>query len=113
VNNGFASKVVDAYLAEVNSLDSNPLFNSWYLDLGTLNHIYGDKFVFSSLTSSSGTKVTSAGGHGHSVTGIGSIAIHLPNSEIQKITHVLYSPNIIKNLLLVGFLTNKGFRLEF
>jgi hypothetical protein len=99
VDEGFASQVVNAYLAEVNSLDSNPTSSSWYLDSRASNYISGDKSVFSSLSSSSGTKVTSAGGHGHSVTGIGSIAIRLPNGEIQKVSYVLYSPGIMKNLL--------------
>jgi hypothetical protein len=44
---------------------------------------------------------------------MGNVAIRLPTGEIQKITHVLYSPGITKNLLSVGFLTEKGFILEF
>jgi hypothetical protein len=44
---------------------------------------------------------------------MGSIAIRLPIDEIQQISHVLYSPGIRIFLLLVGFLTNRGFRLEF
>jgi hypothetical protein len=50
-----------------------------------------------------GTKITLACGQGYDVIGIGSMAIKLPNGEIQKIDHVLYSLGLIKNLLSVGF----------
>jgi hypothetical protein len=113
VDDRFALQVVDAYLAEVNNVDTTSSPTSWYLDSGASNHISGDSVLFSSMTSSSGTKVTSAGGQSHDVTGIGSIAIRLPNGAIQKISNVLYSKDIMKNLLSVGFLTNKRFRLEF
>ena len=32
---------------------------------------------------------------------------------MQQISHVLYSPGITKNLISVGFLTDKEFTLEF
>ena len=63
--------------------------------------------------SNRGTKITSVGGHGQNVIGFGSVAICLPNGEIQNINHVLYSLNILKILLFVGFLTDKGYKLEF
>jgi hypothetical protein len=65
------------------------------------------------MTPSHGTKITSAGGHSHNVTGTSDIAIRLPSGEIQKVTHVLYSPGITKNLLSVGVLADKGFRIQF
>ena len=39
--------------------------------------------------------------------------IHLPSGGIQKISHVLYSTGITKNLISVGFFADKGFCLEF
>jgi hypothetical protein len=113
VDDGFASQAVDAYLAEVNNLNTTASPASWYLDSGASNHISGDSILFSSMNSSSGMKVTSAGGQSHDIKGIGSVAIRLPNGAIQKISNVLYSKDIMKNLLSVGFLTDKGFRLEF
>ena len=110
---GSTSQVIDAYIAEVNSAVSKNSSLSWYLDSGTSNHVSGDPKVFSSLIANMGTKITSAGGQGHDIIGIGSIAIRLPNGEIQKINHVLYSLGILKNLLSVGFLTDKGYKLEF
>ena len=95
---GSTSQVIDAYIAEVNSAISKTSSPSWYLDSGASNHVSGDLTVFSSFTSNKGTKITSAGGQGHDVIGIGNVAIHLPNGTIQKIDHVLYSPGILKNL---------------
>jgi hypothetical protein len=60
-----------------------------------------------------GTKTNFAGGHAHDVTGVDSVAIQLSTDEIQKVINVLYSLGITKNLLLVGFLAEKGFLLEF
>jgi hypothetical protein len=104
--------MVEACLAKTNMIEdtSNP---AWYLDSGTSNHITGDKSVFSSLQNSQGQKVRSAGGHGHDVTGVGNVAIQLPSGEIQSINHVLYSPSICKNLLSIGFLTDKKMSLDF
>jgi transposase InsO family protein len=112
-DDGYASQVVDAYLTEVNHVDIQPASTAWYLDSGASNHVTGSSSVFLSMSPSHGTKITSAGGHSHDVTGTGDVAIRLPNGEIQKVTHVLYSPGIMKNLLSVGFLADKGFRIEF
>jgi hypothetical protein len=108
-----ASQVVDACFAEVNVANSDHITAPWYLDSGASHHVSGDSVVFSSLAASSGTKITSAGGHAHDVTGMGNVAIRFPTGEIHKVTHILYSPGITKNLLSVGFLAEKGFSLEF
>ena len=41
------------------------------------------------------------------------MAIRLPLGGIQKVSHVLYSLGITKNLISVGYLADKGFSLEF
>ena len=41
------------------------------------------------------------------------MAIRLPIGAIQKISHVLYSLSITKNLISGGFLADRGFSLEF
>ena len=109
---GYTSQVVDPYLAKVNNVDTKPPSTSWYLDSGASNYITGDSFIFSSFSPSNGTKITSVGG-GHDVTQIGSVAICLPTGKIQKINNLLYSPSIMKNLLSVGYLTDKEFKLSF
>ena len=109
----YASQVVGAYLAEVNVLDSKISTKAWYLDSGASNHVTEDSSVFSSLSLSSGIKIISAGGQSHDVTRVGNVAIRLPTGGIQKISHVLYSPSITKNLISVGFLTDKDYSFEF
>ena len=92
-------------------LDSKTSSKAWYLDFGASNHIFGDSSVFSSLSRGSGTKIISARGHNHDVTGI--MAICLSTNGIQKNSHVLYSSGITKNLISIGFLADRGFSLEF
>ena len=79
-------------MAEVNAVDVNSSPAARYLDSGVSNHVIGSSTVFPSLVPSSGTKITSAGGQGHIVTGLGNVAIRLPNGAIQKIDQVLVSP---------------------
>jgi hypothetical protein len=100
VDDGFASQAVDAYLAEVNNLNTTASPASWYLDSGASNHILRDSTLFPSMNSSSGTKVTFVGGLSHDVSGIGSVAICLPNGAIQNISNVLYSKGIMKNFIV-------------
>ena len=64
----YASQVIDAYLAEAYIVDSNNTSKPWYLDSGASNHVTGDSSVFSSISPSAGTKITSAGGHSHDVS---------------------------------------------
>ena len=109
----FASQVVDAYLAEVNLVDSSTSSKAWYLDSGASNHVTRDSSVFSSLSPSSRTKIISTCRHSRDVTGVGNVAICLPSRGIQNISHVLYSLGITKNLISVGFLADKRFCLEF
>ena len=85
----------------------------WFLDSRAFHHVTQKRGVFTSLRPSSGTRITTVGGHEHNVIGIGNVAIKFPSREIQKIEHVFYSPSIVKNLLLVGFLTSRGMSLEF
>ena len=104
---------MDAYLAEVNTLDSKHSTKAWYLDSRASNHVSGDSSIFSSLSPSLRTKIISACGKSHDVIRIGNVASFLPTSGIQKISHMLYSTGITMNLISFGFLANRGFSLEF
>ena len=58
-----ADQIVDACLIELNLLESPQNTTSWYLDSGATHHVTGEQSAFSSLHSSSGAQVRSAGGH--------------------------------------------------
>ena len=52
----FASQVVDAYLAEVNLVDSSNFSKAWYVDSGASNHVTRGSSIFPSLSHSSGPR---------------------------------------------------------
>jgi hypothetical protein len=43
---GYVSQVVDAYLIEVDSVDTKPPSTSWYLDFGASNYVSRDSSIF-------------------------------------------------------------------
>ena len=108
-----ADQVVDACLMELNLIESPPENSAWYLDSGATHHVSGNPASFSSVRSISGAQVRSAGGHSHSVTGVGDVDFQMLSGEIKSIPHVLYTPGITKNLLSVGSLTDKRKTLVF
>ena len=108
-----ADQVVDACLVELNMLETLSGNPSWYLDSGATHHVFGDSSTFSSIRPTSGTHVRSAGGHSHSVAGVGNVDIQLASGSIKSISSVLYTPGITKNLLSVGTLADHGKTLVF
>ena len=104
---------VDACYVQVNMMETNHSNMPWFLDSGASHHVSSEREIFTSLRASSGTRITTTGGQGYNVMGIGNVAIKLPYGVIQKIEHVLYSPGIVKNILSVGFLAARGMSLEF
>ena len=108
-----ADQVVDACLVELNLLETPSKTPSWYLDSGATHHVSGDSSIFSSIHSTSGTQVRSAGGQSHNVAGVGNVDIQLSSGSIKTISSVLYTPGITKNLLSVGTLTDHNKTLIF
>ena len=108
-----ADQVVNACLVELNLLETPQPTTSWYLDSGATHHVSGEQSAFSSISQTSGSQVRSAGGHSHSVAGIGNVELQFSNGEIKSIGSVLYTPGITKNLLSVGALTDQNKTLVF
>jgi transposase InsO family protein len=108
-----ADQVVNACLIELNLLETPQNTASWYLDSGATHHVSGEKSAFTSIRSTSGAQVKSAGGHSHSVAGVGNVALQLSSGEIKSINSVLYAPGITKNLLSVGALADQHKTLVF
>ena len=108
-----ADQVVDACLVELNLLETPQPNTAWYLDSGATHHVSGDSNVFSELHPTSGAQVRSAGGHNHSVAGVGDVHFQSSSGAIKKISSVLYTPGITKNLLSVVSLTDQNKTLVF
>lgn len=101
-----ADQVVDACLVELNVLETPQTNTTWYLDSGATHHVSGDSNVFSTIRSTNGAQVRSAGGQNHTVAGIGDVDFSGPSGTIKKFSSVLYTPGITKNLLSVGSLAD-------
>jgi predicted aspartyl protease len=86
--------------------------DSWLIDSGCTNHMTYDKELFKELRSSETSKVRIGNGQNIAVKGKGTIAI-VSCSGTKLISDVLYVPEIDQNLLSVGQLIEKGFKVHF
>ena len=85
---------------------------NWLIDSGYTNHMTHDKELFKELKSTESKKVGIGNGEYIAVKGKGTIAI-ASCSGTKLITDVLYVPDIVQNLLSVGQLIEKGFKVIF
>ncbi|KAH9697052.1 hypothetical protein KPL71_023444 [Citrus sinensis] len=85
---------------------------SWLINSGCTNHMTNDKELFIDLRPTDLTKVKIGNGDYISVKGIGTIAITSAEGT-KRISDVLYVPEIDQNLLSVGPLIEKGFKVIF
>jgi predicted aspartyl protease len=84
----------------------------WLINSGYTNHMTFDRTLFKDLQSTEISKVRIGNGDYISVKGKGTIAI-ATNSGTKTILDVLYVPDIDQNLLSVGQLIEKGFKVTF
>ena len=108
-----ADQVVEACLVELNLLETPQQKTDWYLDSGATHHVSGDLAVFTEIHPTHGAKVRSAGGHNHSVAGVGNVDILVSSGKIKSLSSVLYTSGITKNLLSVGSLVDQRKTLVF
>ncbi|KAH1228406.1 putative transposon Ty5-1 protein [Glycine max] len=85
---------------------------SWLIGSGCTNHMTYDKTLFKDLKPTNVSKVRIGNGGYIPVKGKGIVAISTC-SGIKLISDVLYVPNIDQNLLSVGQLIKKGFKVSF
>ncbi|KAL4036909.1 hypothetical protein IC575_000487 [Cucumis melo] len=85
---------------------------SWLIDSGCTNHMTHDKELFKDLKPTNITKVRIGNGDYISVKGKGTIAIASCKGT-KHIQDVLFVPDINQNLLSVGQLIEKGFKVTF
>ncbi|KAG6535304.1 hypothetical protein ZIOFF_000269 [Zingiber officinale] len=91
---------------------SNVETESWLIDSGCTNHMTNDKELFKDLHPTKITKVRIGNGDYISVKGKGMITI-TNCSGTKLISEVLFVPEIYQNLLSVGQLIEKGFKVVF
>jgi hypothetical protein len=87
----------------------------WYLDSGASGHIVADSQKLDSQPSSSGVyiqEIKTGGGESHSMKGTSTSTMRTNSGEI-KLTNVKYVPNMKKNLISVGSITDTGHNVVF
>ena len=96
----------------VNSQSKIEKTNMWYLDSGCSNHMTGNKNWFTKLDESIKRVITFADGRHIDSGGKGDISIARKDGGKATITEVLYVPSMTSNLISVGQLLAKGFKMK-
>lgn len=86
--------------------------DAWPVDSGCTNHMTGNSKLFRSLDRSVRFRVKIGNRQYIEVQGKGTVAIE-GNQEVKLINDVLFVPNIDHNLLSVGQLVEKGYKVKF
>ncbi|TXG59678.1 hypothetical protein EZV62_014251 [Acer yangbiense] len=86
--------------------------NKWFLDSGCSNHMCGEKEMFTQLDESCTSSVKFGNDTTVPVMGKGKISITLKDGSQNAISDVLLVPNLHKNLLSVGQLSEKGYDIR-
>jgi hypothetical protein len=85
----------------------------WFLDNGCSNHMTGNKNLFSSLDTNIQSEVKLGNDSKVRVNGKGVILVYTKNDERRKIDDVYYVPGMKCNMLSVGQLIEKKYRVFF
>jgi predicted aspartyl protease len=91
---------------------ANNLTKSWLIDSGCTSHMTYDKELFKRLDRTAISKVRIGNGAYLTVKGKRTVAIK-DNTSLKLISDVLYVPEINQNLLSVGQLLEKGYKVLF
>ncbi|KAE8681351.1 hypothetical protein F3Y22_tig00111330pilonHSYRG00279 [Hibiscus syriacus] len=84
----------------------------WYLDTGCINHMSGDKRIFSTLDESFRDNVKFDNNTKISVMGKGQVTILNKSNVTQTMLDVLYVPDLKTNLLSIDQLQEKGYEIK-
>eukprot|EP01018_Ginkgo_biloba_P008407 Gb_25819 [translate_table: standard] len=85
----------------------------WFLDNGCSNHMSGNKDMFASIDESVESEVKLGDNTKAIAMGKGSINIKTKQGEKKHIPDVYYVPNLKHNLISIGQLGQKGYRVYF
>ncbi|KAG6521246.1 hypothetical protein ZIOFF_018357 [Zingiber officinale] len=108
-NYGEDSNESETLLLASNSLPANE--NVWFLDTGCSNHMCGRRELFSELDESIQSEVTFGNKTKVPILGKGKIYIQLKDGSQNFISDVFYVPELHQNLLSMGQLSEKGYKI--
>ncbi|KAG6513031.1 hypothetical protein ZIOFF_031177 [Zingiber officinale] len=108
-NYGEDSNESETLLLASNSLPANE--NVWFLDTGCSNHMCGRRELFSELDESIQSEVTFGNKTKVPILGKGKIYIQLKDGSQNFIFDVFYVPELHQNLLSMGQLSEKGYKI--
>ena len=111
-NAQMANDLEEEQLFIASCFKSNSSSDCWLIDSGCTNHMTGDEEIFRELDMSQVSKVKIDNGAYIVVKGKGAVAIESCKGT-KFIFEVLFTPKIDQNLLSVGQLTEKGFKVLF
>lgn len=85
----------------------------WLVDSGCLNHMTGDRSLFSYLDESQKVSVRLGNNKEMLVHGVGAVSINTQGGEQKQLQGVQFVPGLPHNLLSVGQLLTKGYTVVF
>ncbi|KAG6487750.1 hypothetical protein ZIOFF_056351 [Zingiber officinale] len=85
----------------------------WFLDSGCSNHVTGNKEHFVEIDNSYNSLLELGDSKKLKIEGKGVVAIKAANGEEKQINDVVYSPGITQNLLSIGQMMKKGYKITF
>ncbi|KAG6481465.1 hypothetical protein ZIOFF_058069 [Zingiber officinale] len=85
----------------------------WFLDSGYRNHVTGNKEHFVEIDNSYNSLLELGDSKKLKIEGKGVVAIKAANGEEKQINDVVYSPGITQNLLSIGQMMKKGYKITF
>ncbi|XP_045828918.1 uncharacterized protein LOC123920669 [Trifolium pratense] len=95
----------------VTTKDESDLQEKWYLDTGCTTHMTGRKDWFTSLKATQNHNVKFADNNSLAVQAIGDVTIKRKDGKCSVISGVLYIPGMKCNLLSIGQLLEKDYRI--
>ncbi|KAK2420730.1 hypothetical protein QL285_031434 [Trifolium repens] len=100
----------DSLLMAITNSDADKS-NVWYFDSGCSSHMTGNRSILIDFDECLNTKVKLANNESIMAEGIGNVRVQMSNGKKAVIEKVLYVPGIQCNLLSVGKLVSKGFKV--
>ncbi|XP_019438895.1 PREDICTED: uncharacterized protein LOC109344586 [Lupinus angustifolius] len=102
----------DALMMITTKQEQHSTSGNWYLDTGCSNHMTGHREWFTSLDSSVKTRVKFADDSSINAEGIDKISIKRKDGVVSCITNVLYVPMMKNNIISLGQLLEKDYKMR-